>query len=186
MHACPLLFAGFLLRERERGGERKQLMATGQTLHIIISQLIFKSNTTSLKMQFYSEEQLALYFKHISFSPRDNSSLEHAARDPLGLLTELQLHHMARVPFESLSLHYSRHRLLSLEPEDLFQKMVGRGRGGYCMELNTFFGTVLRSLGFTLIGAGARVRGENGYNGWFVQYFLFLTYEDRLRRKRIN
>jgi arylamine N-acetyltransferase len=55
---------------------------------------------------------------------------------------------------------------LSLDPEDLFRKIVENGRGGYCMEVSAFFGTVLRSLGFRLYSAGARVKGPSGYKGW--------------------
>ncbi|ERF68424.1 hypothetical protein EPUS_03742 [Endocarpon pusillum Z07020] len=46
--------------------------------------------------------------------------------------------------------------------------------GGYCMENNTFMATVLRSLGYVLYTAGARVgnvlddgyKGPQGYGGW--------------------
>lgn len=112
--------------------------------------------------------QLSKYLEHISF-PNDIlpkvGSLEY--------LTSLQKYHLAKVPFESLSLHYSKHHLLSLEPEDLYQKIVVRGMGGYCMENNTFFGIVLRTLGYKLINTGARVsdategRPGGGFMGWY-------------------
>ncbi|KAK0628746.1 hypothetical protein B0T17DRAFT_573861 [Bombardia bombarda] len=118
-------------------------------------------------MHTYTKDQLARYFKRIRFTPRDGQEpRDMAASDPLGFLTTLQRLHMVWVPFESLTLHYSRHRLLSLDPEDLFQKIVDNNRGGYCMEVNTLFGTVLRSLGFTLFSAGARVKNQSGYQGW--------------------
>lgn len=114
-------------------------------------------------MHTYTEEQLARYLERIGYR---HDARTQASTDPLGCLTALQRHHMARVPFESLSLHYSRYRLLSLDPEDLFKKIVDNRRGGYCMEVNAFFATVLRTLGFTLFCAGGRVRGPNGYKGW--------------------
>ncbi|KAL2016786.1 hypothetical protein VTK56DRAFT_2999 [Thermocarpiscus australiensis] len=115
-------------------------------------------------MHTYTDEQLARYLQHIGY--RRNARL-HAAEDPLGCLTTLQRLHMARVPFESLSLHYSAHRVLSLDPEDLFDKIVGKGRGGYCMEVNGFFAAVLRSLGYTLYSAGGRVKSPvRGYAGF--------------------
>lgn len=89
----------------------------------------------------YTDAQLDAYFEHIRF-PRAN----HPA-DPLERLRLVQAHHLARVPFESLSLHYSPHRLLSLDLQDLYDKIVVRGHGGYCMELNAFFGAVLRGMG---------------------------------------
>ncbi|KAB5518846.1 hypothetical protein GE09DRAFT_977942 [Coniochaeta sp. 2T2.1] len=110
----------------------------------------------------YTEDQLDQYLDHIGY-PR---SAHSHAENSLAFLAELQKRNLARVPFESVSLHYSRHRLLSLDPEDLYGKIVKNSRGGYCMEVNAFFGTVLRSLGFTLISVGARVNGRTGYKGW--------------------
>ncbi|KAK1995155.1 N-acetyltransferase [Colletotrichum falcatum] len=108
----------------------------------------------------YSEEQLDRYFQHIGY-PRE----KHAS-DRLQLLTELQAHQLARVPFESLTLHYSKHRLVSLDPGDLFDKVVVQGKGGYCMELNTLFGAVLKGLGFDLISVGGKVKEEDRFGGW--------------------
>ncbi|CAI4216100.1 unnamed protein product [Parascedosporium putredinis] len=91
-------------------------------------------------------------------------------------------HHLAAVPFESLSLHYSPRRTLSVDPEDLFRKIVrppraaldspndeddnaaaaaagvhpdGDRRGGYCMEVNTLLASVLRGLGYDVLSVGA-------------------------------
>ncbi|KAK0744519.1 hypothetical protein B0T21DRAFT_357942 [Apiosordaria backusii] len=121
-------------------------------------------NERLFEMATYTDEQISRYLRHIGYTK--DAAKKHAAEDPLGLLTRLQILHMARVPFESLSLHYSKYRTLSLDPEDLFVKIVGKGRGGYCMEVNTFYAVVLRSLGFTLFSTGGRVRNEAGYKGW--------------------
>ncbi|GJC88537.1 arylamine N-acetyltransferase 2 [Colletotrichum liriopes] len=107
----------------------------------------------------YSEEQLDRYFQHVNY-PRE----EHAA-DRLQLLTELQAHQLARVPFESLTLHYSKHRLVSLDLEDLFDKVVVQGKGGYCMELNALFGAVLKGLGFQVVSVGGKIKGEDRFGG---------------------
>ena len=128
-------------------------------------------NLTSYNCKAYtmfSQGQISRYFEHISFE-----NARHASGS-LQYLQELQKRHLAKVPFESLSLHYSRHRLLSLDPQDLFQKIVVRGMGGYCMENNGFFGVVLRTLGFTIFNAGGRVsdatggRPGPGYMGLYV------------------
>ena len=116
-----------------------------------------------MSLHIYTEEQLERYLNHIGY-PRTDHNHGH---NTLAFLAELQKRNLARVPFESVSLHYSRHRLLSLDPEDLFEKIVMNSRGGYCMEVNAFFGTVLRSLGFTLRSVGARVNGPDGYKGWY-------------------
>ncbi|KAK1574168.1 arylamine N-acetyltransferase 1 [Colletotrichum navitas] len=109
----------------------------------------------------YSEEQLDRYFQHINY-PRE----KHAS-DRLQLLAELQAHQLARVPFENLTLHYSKHRLISLDLGDLFDKVVVQGKGGYCMELNALFGAVLKGLGFNLISVGGKVKEEEDrFGGW--------------------
>ncbi|KAK9319146.1 arylamine N-acetyltransferase 1 [Lipomyces orientalis] len=125
----------------------------------------------------FSVAQLNQYFDRIALP----SSYRNAtAKDGLPFLTVLTKYHMAAIPFENLELHYSLHHNISLDPQHLFHKMVGRGtnRGGYCMENNCLFGTVLRSLGFNVYSVGARVNeavqaiastpGWSGpkYDGW--------------------
>ena len=133
-------------------------------------------------MSTYTEAQLSLYLKHINIPNLTvQQARQSAATDPLGFLTTLQRRHMARVSFDSLALHYSKHRLLSLEPDALFDKIVVRGRGGYCMEVNAFFGIVLRSLGYVLYSAGGRVKifgsggGGGGWGGWYVLFLFSLS-----------
>ncbi|KAL6898538.1 hypothetical protein GGI43DRAFT_384834 [Trichoderma evansii] len=109
--------------------------------------------------QVYSQDQLTRYLEHISY-PRS----QHP-RDELQFLKELQAHHLARVPFESISLHYSPHRTLSVDPDDLFQKVVEKSRGGYCVEMNSIFCDMMRALGFNVIGIGARVKPGPVYLG---------------------
>ena len=61
-------------------------------------------------------------------------------------LTALQRAHMQAVPFENLDVYLRRP--LRLGVGDLFAKIVGRRRGGYCFELNTLYAALLRGLGF--------------------------------------
>ncbi|KAM0277071.1 hypothetical protein ACHAQH_006079 [Verticillium albo-atrum] len=111
------------------------------------------SPTEPLTQEYkYTPAQLDAYFERINFP-----KAKHPA-DPLALLTALQRQQVTTVPFESLTLHYSKHHRISIDPEDVFAKVVTHRHGGYCMELNTFFAAVLRALGFTLIHAGARVK----------------------------
>jgi arylamine N-acetyltransferase len=120
-------------------------------------------------MEKYSEDQVLRYFKHVALP---EATLK---REPsLKLLADLQHHQITTVPFESLTLHYSKFHLLTIDPADVYKKVVERSMGGYCMELNTLFGTILRSLGFTVMATGGRVSqayvGEagDGYWGWYV------------------
>ncbi|KAL6717662.1 hypothetical protein ACLMJK_005577 [Lecanora helva] len=125
----------------------------------------------------YNDEQISRYLDHISL-PRESRDLLHTPTrlhhppNALKFLTSLQQHQLCTVPFENLSLHYSPHHSISLDPHHLYKKIVEHGRGGYCMENNCFFATVLRSLGFRLHSAGARVsfaaegEDEEVYAGW--------------------
>jgi N-hydroxyarylamine O-acetyltransferase len=88
-----------------------------------------------------------LYLKRIGFDGSVDVSLE--------CLFALQKAHMLNVPFENLDVYMGRP--LSLDPCDLFDKIVTRRRGGYCFELNTLYGAVLREIGFNITPMLARV-----------------------------
>ncbi|BDD58948.1 hypothetical protein MAP00_004184 [Monascus purpureus] len=113
--------------------------------------------------QTYSSKELGQYFDRISLPERIRTALlahkDSDDRTRLRLLTTLQRYHLAAVPFENLYLHYSAHHSISINPQDLFHKIVerGNGYGGYCMENSGLFGTVLRSLGYDAYFVGARV-----------------------------
>ncbi|KAF2237323.1 cysteine proteinase [Viridothelium virens] len=126
----------------------------------------------------YTPDQLTTYFNHISLS------LSSPLPPPsLHLLSLLITHHLARVPFENTKLHYSSHprtpvppythnRVPPLDPESLYVNFVQKGRGGYCVEQNAFFASVLRGLGFEVRQRGGRVNrrltgdGASGWSGW--------------------
>ena len=125
-----------------------------------------------LNRHTYTTDQLKKYYRYISLPDSSIAALK-GGQLSLSLLTKLQQYQLAAVPFENLSLHYSTSKTISLHPDDLYEKIVGRGkgRGGYCMENNCFFGTVLRSVGFDVYSAGARVNDggrEEAYTGWCV------------------
>ncbi len=63
--------------------------------------------------------------------------------------------HVLTVPFENLDIHLGRS--ISLDPSDLFQKIVLSRRGGYCFELNGLFALLLEQLGFSVTRLAARV-----------------------------
>jgi len=123
-------------------------------------------------MSVYSDPQIDLYLAHIGLPFNAENAKKEVQENPLGFLTSLQRHHMARVPFDSLALHYSPHRSLSLHPEALFGKIVRAGRGGYCMEVNQFMCVVLRSLGFQVYSVGGRVGIGGVWGGWNHQISL--------------
>ncbi|MFQ5789871.1 MAG: arylamine N-acetyltransferase [Acidobacteriota bacterium] len=77
-------------------------------------------------------------------------------------LKRLHLRHLQRVPFENLDIH--RGIPIILEEEHILSKIVERGRGGFCYELNTAFAWLLRKLGYSVRLLAAEVaRNEGGF-----------------------
>ncbi|KAI9710523.1 MAG: N-terminal acetyltransferase [Bogoriella megaspora] len=111
----------------------------------------------------YTSGQITTYLHYIAHpSPND------IPPPTFSFLKSLITHNLSTIPFDNLKLHYSHHatsstppythsRAPSLDPEDLYKTIVNTGRGGYCVEMNAFFGHMLRSLGFTVKPRGAKV-----------------------------
>jgi N-hydroxyarylamine O-acetyltransferase len=86
---------------------------------------------------------------------------------PLDLNSEtlrlLQVAHLRTVPFENLSIHAGEP--IVLNDDALFEKIVGRRRGGFCYELNGLFAALLRALGFEVAMLSAQVANARGEFG---------------------
>ncbi|MFD7295082.1 arylamine N-acetyltransferase [Streptomyces sp. NPDC059897] len=78
-------------------------------------------------------------------------------------LRALHLAHLLAVPFENLSVHLGEE--IVLDADALVEKLVDRGRGGFCYELNGAFGALLSALGFEVTPLQARVAGKDGRLG---------------------
>jgi len=87
----------------------------------------------------------------------------------LATLSELQHGHLMSVPYENLDI--LRNIPLSLDTDDLFDKIVARKRGGYCFELNALFCRLLDEIGFKTANFFAR--------------FLFGEQKVPMRRHRV-
>jgi N-hydroxyarylamine O-acetyltransferase len=61
-------------------------------------------------------------------------------------LAALQARHLARVVFENLEIQ--RGRPTTVDYADSAERIVKRGRGGYCFHLNGAFGLLLEALGY--------------------------------------
>jgi len=92
------------------------------------------------------------YFKRIGYTGGRDVSLE--------TLKELQTKHVMSIPFENIDAFNKKP--ISLEIDDLFEKIVTNKRGGYCFEMNGLFSYVLETLGFTVSNLFARV-WRNGF-----------------------
>jgi N-hydroxyarylamine O-acetyltransferase len=58
------------------------------------------------------------------------------------------------VPFENLDVQGGK--VVSLVPEEIYRKIVGRGRGGYCYEVNGLFAMALDAVGIPYRFVAAR------------------------------
>jgi N-hydroxyarylamine O-acetyltransferase len=101
---------------------------------------------------------------------------------PLGpdaeTLRRLHLAHLLTVPFENLSIHWGEP--IQLRDDALFDKVVARGRGGFCYELNGLFAALLRALGFDVTMLSAQVFGAAGVFGREGDHMaLLVTLEQR-------
>ena len=94
-----------------------------------------------------TDEQIKAYLQRIGLNGPVSLDLEGLSR--------LQLAHLCTVPFENLDILAGRP--LSLDHEALFDKIVRRGQGGVCAELNTAYNWLLYSLGFSVTSYNSRV-----------------------------
>ena len=143
--------------------------------------------STATPRAIYNAGQLDAYLSFIHFPEpyRSSSSLgdpkgERAKEHGLPFLQALMRFQLAKVPFENLELHYSPSKEIPLDADALFERFVhsGSNRGGHCLQLNAFFGNVLRSFGFSVVTSAARVNTDcqavaanpgykgSSYNGW--------------------
>ncbi len=91
---------------------------------------------------------LAGYLSRIGFDGSPHADLAS--------LRALHRAHLAAIPFENIDVRLGRP--IRLDPASLEDKIVRRGRGGYCFEQNALFAAALRTLGFDLATLEARVR----------------------------
>ncbi len=104
-----------------------------------------------------TQEQLKAYFERIDYTPGDESAEE--------IFKKIHIGHITHIPFENLDPY--RNIAVSLNEDDLFDKLVTRRRGGYCFEMNTLLAAVLRELGFDLKRVSARLGGPGrGFGGY--------------------
>ena len=99
-------------------------------------------------MQPLTPQQVQAYLSHLN-----SHAPQHADRANLDRLIAAQLQ---RVPFENVDVLLQRPILL--DANAVFAKVIERGRGGYCFEINSLFARLLLSVGYSVSLLGARVR----------------------------
>ncbi len=75
-------------------------------------------------------------------------------------LAALQTAHLTHIPYETMDIVLGVPFSLSLPK--IYEKVVTRGRGGYCFELNGLFAWLLREIGFTVTEHFARFLRDAG------------------------
>jgi N-hydroxyarylamine O-acetyltransferase len=99
-------------------------------------------------------------------------------RPDLDTLRALHIAHLEAVPFENLDIHLGRR--VVLDERAFFDKIVSRGRGGWCFELNGLFAALLRSIGFRATMLAAGVRQQDGtYSHEFNHMTLMVELAER-------
>ncbi|PGH08501.1 hypothetical protein AJ79_05991 [Helicocarpus griseus UAMH5409] len=139
----------------------------------------------------FTREQLAKYIGLIYNCPAGQELTklleleEIIQQDPLGALTAIQQRQLSAIPFSNVGVHYSQHHTISLDPDQVFHKLVERKLGGYCMEATNLLAIAIRSLGYQVYTTGGRVSnsfsGPNptrDFGGW-AHMLLLVTIEGK-------
>jgi N-hydroxyarylamine O-acetyltransferase len=99
-----------------------------------------------------NDAQLARYLERIGHSWNVRPNLES--------LRSLHRAHVTAIPFEALDVQLGA--VPSLEPGAIFDKLVERGRGGWCYEMNGLFGAALEAIGFDVMRVSCGVMRQDG------------------------
>ncbi len=90
--------------------------------------------------------------------------------------------HVLTIPFEAFDVQLGRP--LTTDVDAAWEKIVVRGRGGWCYEQNGVFGRVLEEIGFGVTRiAGAVMRAERGPESEANHLALLVETEDRPGRR---
>jgi arylamine N-acetyltransferase len=103
-----------------------------------------------------SAPELAAYLARIGLAPAPAAAAAVLpSATTAAALREVVRAHAFSVPFESLDVTLRAH--ISLAPRDIFEKLVARRRGGFCLETSLLLRSALQALGFELRLRLARV-----------------------------
>ena len=120
-----------------------------------------------------NDRQLAEYLERIGHGWNVRPDLE--------TLRSLHRAHVEAIPFEALDVQLSS--VPSMEPNAIFNKLVGQRRGGWCYEMNGLFGEALQQIGFevTRVSCGVmRHVGGEERRGTHLALLVRLDGEDWL------
>ena len=88
-------------------------------------------------------------------------------------LYDLHLAHMLAVPFENLDIGLGK--LIKLDEQAIWDKIIVNKRGGFCYELNGLFAWLLKEIGFDVTYLNARVFNQTGKLGSDFDHLTLLV-----------
>jgi N-hydroxyarylamine O-acetyltransferase len=92
----------------------------------------------------------------------DRIGFEGTPRRDLDTLTAVHRGHVLNIPFENIDVLLGR--TVDFDLERIFDKIVNRGRGGWCYEMNGLLGWALEMIGYEVTrlagGVGRSINGE--------------------------
>ncbi|XP_072798262.1 arylamine N-acetyltransferase 1-like isoform X1 [Vicugna pacos] len=112
------------------------------------------------------------YFERIGYkNPRNKLDLE--------TLTDILQHQLQAVPFENLNIHCGE--VMELDLEAIFDQIVRRKRGGWCLQLNQLLYWALTTVGFetTMLGGYVYNSIANKYSKAMIHLLLKVTIDGR-------
>lgn len=112
------------------------------------------------------------YFERIGYKNTANKL-------DLDTLTEILQHHMRTVPFENLNMHCGEAMELSLEA--VFDHIVRKKRGGWCLQVNHLLYWALTKMGFktTMLGGYVYIIPASKYSREMCHLVVQVTIGDR-------
>ena len=110
----------------------------------------------------------------------DRIGYRRDARPTVSTLATLLRHHACSVPFENIDVQLGRS--LAIDAEAAFEKIVDRGRGGWCYEQNGLFGWALSEIGFEVTRVAATVRRDQRGDAALNNHLCLLVREPAARQ----
>ncbi|XP_012972609.2 arylamine N-acetyltransferase 2 isoform X1 [Mesocricetus auratus] len=112
------------------------------------------------------------YFERIGYQNSRNKL-------DLQTLTEILQHQIRAIPFENLNIHCGESMELSLET--IFDQIVRKKRGGWCLQVNHLLYWALTKMGFetTMLGGYVFNTPANKYSSGMIHLLVQVTISDR-------
>ena len=89
-------------------------------------------------------------------------------------LYDLHLAHMLAIPFENLDIGLGR--IIRLDEQAIWDKIIVNKRGGFCYELNGLFAWLLKQIGYEVTYLNARVFNRKGNLGSDFDHLTLLVH----------